>query len=303
MNEIEEGDQVIVVDNASRDESAERIAVEFPEVELVRSERNLGFGRANNLAFARTRGKYVWLLNTDTLVLSGATEAMIGVLQCEPDVGAVGCRLENPDGTLQRSCWTFPSPAAAWSESLGLNRLRDRVALPGVPRDWHRWAHDAEADVDFVIGASLMVRRRVIEEIGGFDENFFLYAEETDWQRRMQAAGWRVRFTPAGTVVHLGGASGAGMRDRQLVEFCRATARYVRKHHGRLGLAAVRAAKLVGLTLRLPTALASAVVGNPGATDRLIDRTLHLRWWLGFGPYEGIAELELQDERTASSAG
>ena len=282
--DLEDGDRIVVVDNASRDGSADRIEAEFPRVELVRAGRNLGFGAANNLAFGRCRGEFVLLLNTDTLVRPGAIDAMAGVLRRETGVAAVGCRLENVDGSLQKSCWSFPTPALAWAEAVGLNRL-------GLPRDWHRWDHDEERDVDFVIGAAMMVRREVIEQVGGFDEAFFLYAEETDWQRRMRDAGWRVRFTPAGTVVHVGGASGSAMAGRQLAEFCRGNARYVRKHHGRAGLALVRAAKVAGLLARLP----GAAIGRGGG-GRLASRLAHLRWWLGLGPREGFAELAAEGE-------
>ena len=293
--ELRGGDRVVVVDNGSADGSAGMVEAEFPAVDLVRAGRNLGFGAANNLGFGRCGvgrggGEFVLLLNTDTVVRPGAVGAMAGVLRRGPGVGAVGCRLENADGSLQRSCWSFPTPGRAWAEAVGVNRL----PLPGVGRDWHRWGHGEERDVDFVIGAALMVRREMIEAVGGFDESFFLYAEETDWQRRMVGAGWRVRFTPAGTVVHLGGGSSAGGGEagrRQVVEFCRGNARYLRKHHGRAGLASARAAKVLGLAARAGALSVAAALGRPGAGGRARERLAHLRWWAGLGPREGYAEL------------
>jgi GT2 family glycosyltransferase len=275
--------QIILVDNASSDGSVEAIRAHYPEVEIIANLRNLGFGAANNLAFARCQADAVLLLNTDTIVHPGAIESMLAVLQAEPTVGAVGCKLENADGSLQRSCWSFPTPLLAWSEALGLHRL-------GLTRDWHRWHHESEQDVDFVIGAAMLVRRSVIEQVGGFDEDFFLYAEEADWQRRMHDAGWRIRFTPAGSITHLGGASGAVMRDRQLVESCRGVLRYVRKHHGPLGAWIFRLGVITGTGLRL-------IVGQPlcwlrrQPANKLATLRQTLRWWCGLGPYEGFREL------------
>ena len=275
---------VFVVDNGSLDGSGEAIRERFPSVIVIANDRNLGFGAANNLAFARGEAPYVLLLNTDTLVHPGAIEAMSDVLDRQSNVGAVGCRLENADGSLQKSCWSFPTPVLAWSEAFGLNRL-------GLTRDWHRWDHASEQDVDFVIGAALMVRRSVIEQIGGFDPRFFLYAEETDWQKRMHTAGWKVLFTPARTIVHLGGASGEGMRDRQIVEFCRAIELYIRKHHGTIGFQIFRAGVIVGTSLRLVLAWMQAMLQPGRSRARLQQLQRTLRWWCGRGPREGFREL------------
>jgi GT2 family glycosyltransferase len=278
------GGQVIVVDNASTDGSAAAVQAAFREVKVISADRNLGFGAANNLAFEKCTSDNVLLLNTDTIVRPGALQSMMQTLDSDPSVGAVGCRLENADGSLQKSCWSFPTPRLAWSEAFGLNRL-------GLTRDWHRWDHASEQDVDFVIGAALMVRRSVIEQIGGFDPRFFLYSEEADWQKRMHAAGWKVRFTPAGTIVHLGGASGEGMRDRQLVEFCRSIELYIRKHHGSAGFYIFRTGVIVGTSLRVALAWVQSVLrpGRSRAKLQQLQRTLS--WWCGFGPREGFREL------------
>jgi GT2 family glycosyltransferase len=278
------GGSVILVDNASADGSVAAVQAAFPNVQMIVAQKNLGFGAANNLAFEHCRSDYVLLLNTDTVVHPGALQVMTHVLDRDPMVGAVGCRLENADGSLQKSCWSFPTPVLAWSEAFGLNRL-------GLTRDWHRWDHASQQDVDFVIGATLMVRRTVIEQIGGFDPRFFLYAEETDWQKRMHAAGWKVRFTPDGTIVHLGGASGEGMRDRQIVEFCRAAEIYIRKHYGEMGFQIYRAGVIVGTTMRVVLAWMQVMLQPGRSRARLQQLQRTLRWWCGRGPREGFREL------------
>lgn len=285
--ELRPDDQVVVVDNGSEDGSRAMISYEFGWVELVVAGENLGFGRANNLAFERCRHPFVLLLNTDTRVYPGALDEMAWVLVRGPGVGAVGCRLENVDGSLQRSCWSFPTPAGAWREAFMLNRL----AVEGWPRDWHRWGHDCEADVDFVIGAAMMMRAEAFAEVGGFDDAFFLYAEEADLQKRMWRAGWLVRFTPMGRVMHVGGASGASMKDRQLVEFQRARRRYLLKHHGRAGFWIARAGDLTGNLLRLMGGGLAWLVkpsGREVLRARLGERVRITRYLMGFGPRGGV---------------
>ena len=240
--------EIIVVDNDSRDGSAEAISAAFPRVRLVVNPSNDGFGAANNLAMRTAAGRYLLLLNSDAFPHAGCLSTLIQYLDDHPKVGLVGPRLLNADGSLQRSCWRFPTPLRAWLESLWISRL---LARHPMVDDYRHWPHDAERDVDFVIGACLLVRRETYEEVGGFDERFFMYQEETDWQLRIQRAGWKVRFTPAGIVTHLGGASG---RDEALKinrVFFESLDRYSLKHYGSAGFAANRAAQVVGAALRI----------------------------------------------------
>ena len=243
--------EIWLVDNASRDGSAQAIRDEFPAVNLIANARNLGFGAANNLALEKARGKYLLLLNSDAFPLNGALQTLCRYLQEHSEVGAVGPRLLNADGSLQASCWKFPSPSRSWFESVGL-----AAALPNHPTfgDYYRWAHDEERAVDFVIGACLLVRREVYEQVGGFDEDFFLYAEETDWQKRMTQAGWSIVFLPAAEVTHLGGASGQNSGSDEVARvnayFYDGWDRFARKHHGTPGWLAMRAASASGSALR-----------------------------------------------------
>ncbi len=239
--------EVWLVDNASRDGSAQAIREAFPTVNLIANTRNLGFGAANNLALEKARGRYLLLLNSDAFPVEGALETLCKYLREHPNVGAVGPRLLNADGSLQASCWKFPSPARSWFESVGL-----AAALPNHPKfgDYYRWAHDEERAVDFVIGACLLLRREVYEQVGGFDENFFLYAEETDWQKRMTQAGWSIVFLPDAQVTHLGGASGYNESARVNAYFYDGWDRFARKHHGTRGWLSMRAASALGSAAR-----------------------------------------------------
>lgn len=241
--------EVFVVDNASADESAAAVREAFPQARVIANERNAGFGAANNQAMREARGKYFLLLNSDAFVEQGAVATLVEYLERKPKVGVVGPRLVNADGSLQVSCFPFPSPARAWLENLWVPKMLPPASPLG---DYRKWAHDSERRVDWVVGACMLVRREMYEEVGGFDERFFMYAEESDWQRRMRDARWEIAFTPAARVKHLGGASGAAEKPRINQHFFQSLDYYEIKHHGLGGLIALRAAMVLGGMLRLP---------------------------------------------------
>lgn len=265
--------EVWLVDNASHDGTPAAVREAFPHVNLIENDRNAGFGAANNQGMSRASAPFVLLLNTDAFVKPGAIAALVDYLKNHPDVGVVGPRLLNRDGSLQQSCFRFPSPLRCWMENLWVY-----AAIRNHPRisDYHHWPHDRERRVDFVIGACLMVRREVFEKVGGFDERFFMYSEETDWQWRMRQAGWAVAFTPAAQVVHLGGGSGAAGRiNRQAFD---SLDYYEWKHHGLLGLISVRCAMTLGCLLRA-ILWTGVLVALPARRDLARAKT-RLHWWL-----------------------
>ncbi len=243
---------VWVVDNASRDGSCDAIRQEFSQVHVIENPDNAGFGAANNRALTQARGDWFLLLNSDAFVQDGAIQTMVEYAQAHPQVGVVGPKLLNKDGSLQRSCYRFPGPLHSWLENLWIaSLLPSRLAWS----DLRRWAHDEERLVDWVSGACFLVRREAWEKAGGFDERFFMYAEETDWQRSIVAQGWSVAFVPQAVVTHWGGASGANSdvaseRARINDSFFQSLDYYEWKHHGPAGLVSVRAAMTVGCLLR-----------------------------------------------------
>lgn len=257
--------ETIVVDNDSRDGSVEAVRERFPDVQVIANGRNAGFGAANNCALAVAKGEMLLLLNSDAFPINDALPVLVEYLESHPKAGAVGPRLLNPDGSLQVSCWKFPSPIRAWLECLGLAATFRHHPWLG---DYYRWAHDEERSVEFVIGACLLVRREVYEQVGGFDERFFMYAEETDWEKRMHEAGWEIGFTPRALVTHLGGASGHGRVAPVHSHFYRSMDLYLRKHHGLAGLAVARAAMALGAVARAALWLFRALL-SPRRHDAL----------------------------------
>lgn len=226
---------VVVVDNASGDGSAEMVATDFPHVRLVRHPRNIGFAAAANLAMREARGRLFLLLNPDTRLPALGIDALAAFLEARPTAGACGPTLVYPDGTFQCCGYRFPT---FWSELREV--VGDRV-LRGPLRAPRRVPPDRPGDVDWLCGACILVRREAVEQVGVFDEAFYLYGEELDWCARARQAGVRVWTVPSVSVVHHLGQSAATTGSRAHVHLIRTRLQYHRKHHGALCATAVSA--------------------------------------------------------------
>lgn len=221
--------EVIVIDNASSDASVDMVNMDFPEVQLIGNSSNLGFAAANNQGFSRAKGRHILLLNSDTVVHGHVLAASVNYLDEHPEVGMMGCRVLNGDGSTQMTCSRFPTFFNLLLQTLGANRLGGPFFSRYQMLEWDR---DDEREVEVISGCYLMVRTEVIREIGPLDEAFFCYGEETDWCRRCASAGWQLKFAPVGDITHFG--SGATrkvnhLRDLMLTE---GTIRLHRKHEG-----------------------------------------------------------------------
>ncbi|GBC93364.1 N-acetylglucosaminyl-diphospho-decaprenol L-rhamnosyltransferase [bacterium HR15] len=222
--------EVIVVDNASSDGSAEMVRVEFPQVVLIANEANLGYARGNNQAMERARGEFILLLNPDTEMRSDTLRNAIHFLREHPEVGAIGAKQVLPDGRVQPSVRGFPTPRNLLFEVLGLARLFPRSRLFAAYR--MRWfAYDRPMPVDQPMGTFLMVRRAVMEQVGLLDEAFPLFFNDVDWCYRMWQAGWQIWFVPQVEILHHGGASTKQVRPAAIRESHRALEQFYRKHY------------------------------------------------------------------------
>ena len=245
--------ELVVVDNASGDDVADRLRREVPAARVVREAANRGFGAACNRGARDTSPSrpYLLFLNSDAYVRSGAVEALVSALDGNPAAAVAAPRLRNPDGSLQPSIQRFPSPWRVFCESAGLAFLSGgRPPFSGHSAT--REDHEGSRAVEAVKGAALLVRRSDFESAGGFDEEFFLYAEETDLLARFRRAGRRLLFEPRAEVVHEGGVS-AG--DRYFGELHASLGRYAAKHHGPAAAVFVRAALTAGAAGRYAVAL------------------------------------------------
>lgn len=230
--------QVIVVDSASSDGSAAMVAAEFPWVTLLACPENVGFPRGNNLGIAKADGRYILLLNPDTVVLDEALSKMVAYLDTHPDVGVVGAQLLNGDGTVQSSRRRFPTLTTAFFESTWL----EKIAPPNLLRRYYvrDLPDDQTGDVDWITGACMMLPQPVVAAVGGLDEAYFMYSEELDWCRRIKAAGWRVVYLPTAQVIHYVGKSSEQAVVARHINFQRAKLRYFRKFHGRAAAGTLR---------------------------------------------------------------
>ena len=251
-------DRVVVVDNASRDGSLEAAQRADPEIEVVQTGVNLGFGAAVNRGAARLEGDLL-VMNPDAVIEPGAVKALQTVLEHDPRVGVVGPRIENPDGTLYPSARTFPAVGDALGHAfVGLVAPQNRFTRRYRMLDWD---HAVAAQVDWVSGAAFLARRTCFDELGGFDEAYFMYMEDVDLCWRAHEAGWAVAYEPAARVVHVQGVS------TDLMPY-----RMIAMHHRSLFTFWWRTTPGVGRVVLAPLVLAGLVLRTLLASgQRLLD--------------------------------
>ena len=252
--------EIIVVDGASADGSAAMVAEEFPVVHLIASDENLGFPKGNNVGMGVTNGRFLLLLNPDTIVKRGALATMLAYLQSHPAIGLVGAQLLNGDGSVQSSRRRFPTMATAffestWLQSIAPKRVLDDYYVNDV-------GDEETALVDWVMGACMMTRREVVDAVGDMDEAYFMYSEELDWQRRINEAGWQVAYLPTAQIVHYTGKSSEQAVTARHINFQRAKLRYFRIYHGRWRAWLLRVFLLAGYLVQIMIEGVKGVLGH-----------------------------------------
>ncbi len=270
--------EVIVFDNAGSDGTPQKVARFFPWVRLIASERNLGFTRGNNAAYAQARGRFVYFLNPDTELVHDRIHGdslwtLFAAVRDDATVALAGPQLRYADNTLQSSARRFPTPLSGFFESTWTGRL-----WPGNP--WRRrlhfrdWETPFRHDVDWVVGAAMLCRREALEQVrapgdaGPFDEGFFMYSEETDLCRRLKAQGWRVLYVPEALVIHFEGRSSEQAVAARHLHFNTSKVRYWRKWFGPRWAERLRRFLLFEYRTQLVLERAKALVGHKRALRR-----------------------------------
>lgn len=221
---------VWVVDNNSADASVSMVRQNFLQVNLIENKENVGFAKANNQAITKCTGDYILLLNPDTLILQNAIEKVIDFMGENPTIGICGCKVLNADGTLQLACRrSIPTPGVAFFRLTGLSRLFPNSKLMAKYNLTYLDA-DKPHEVDAVSGAFLMIRRRVIDEIGFLDERFFMYGEELDWCFRTKKAGLKVMYYQDAEIIHYKGECSKFNHRKAAFEFYRSMYLFHKKH-------------------------------------------------------------------------
>lgn len=272
--------EVIVSDNGSTDGSIDFIRKTYPQVRVIENGRNLRFAKANNVGIRVARGEYVLILNPDTVIHDGALDKIATFADKHPEAGAFGCRVLNSDGSYQVSARPFASLRSEWIVALYLRWL-GHLGRWGESDAYQGWTGESERQVDWITGCFMLVRGKVLNQVGGFDEQFFYYYEDMDLCRRIWVAGYPILFTPAASITHLKGQSTnqrlpplAFALDSQITRY-----RYYYKYYGQLGVRDARRISLVSLFLRKIGYSLNQLARNTDSGKRRVEHLqVLLRW-------------------------
>lgn len=223
--------EIILIDNSSNDGTIEAVSDLFPEVTTITNTDNVGFSKANNQGIRIAKGRYVLLLNSDTIVQQDTIQTMLPFMDENPIVGASGCKIVLPDGSLDKACKRgFPTPSASFYYAFGFSKL-----FPKIPRfNQYQLGYlspDEAYPIDSLVGAFMLIRREAIEQVGMLDEEFFMYGEDIDWCYRIKQAGWVNYYYPKTQIVHYKGASSRRKPYKIIYEFHRAMILFHNKHY------------------------------------------------------------------------
>ncbi len=219
--------EIWVVDNASSDNTLQRVRSGFPQVRLIANEKNTGFAAANNQVIRQSQAKYVLLLNPDTIVYEHTLQSMLDFMNANPQAGAVGSIYFSPDGSLQKSCMPFPTVSRELWRLLHL----DALWAYGL-YDMDHWDRSKPREVDTLQGASLMLRRTALEQTGFLDPDYFMYSEEVDLCYRLFKQGWKLYWLPSSKITHHGGQSTRQAAPKMFLNLYGSKILFFRKHYG-----------------------------------------------------------------------
>jgi GT2 family glycosyltransferase len=270
--------EVIYVDNASTDGSVEMVRKEFPQARIIENKQNNGFIKANNQGIEIATGRYVLLLNSDTIVLDNAIAKTAQFADAHPEAAAVACRVLNPDRTLQDNCFRFYSTFNMILDVLWLSRLFPKSKIFGR-KVYGGWNYDSVKEVDVVVGCFSLVRMKAIQQVGVMDERFFVYGDDIDWCYRFAKAGWKVLFTPAAQIIHYGGQTTRKDTGRYALQLHGAVLINVKTHYGPLTFIGCRLLTACYLLMRVPYWLLKAAARS---NERRVAALTSARFcWLG----------------------
>ena len=241
--------EVIVSDNGSTDGSVDYIRQHFGKVRIVENGANLGFAKGNNAGIKAARGQYILILNPDTIIRNGALETLVAFADRHPEAGAFGCRVLNPDGSYQNPARPIPTVRGALLAALCV-RWPGRFSQAFATDVYPGWDGRSEREIGYQSGCCILVRGKLLQELGGFDERFFYHYEETDLCCRVWRTGASILYCPTAEITHLGGQSVGRFPIRFALETYRSAYRFFYKHYGRKGLVRIRRVYLLSLRLR-----------------------------------------------------
>jgi GT2 family glycosyltransferase len=255
--------EVIYVDNASKDGSAEMVRKKFPKVKMIKNEKNEGFIKANNEGIQIAEGRYVLLLNSDTIILDNAIAKTVKFADEHPEAAVVGCKVLNPDKTLQRSCFMYASLLNLLLSATYLYKIFPKSKFFGRERmTW--WDFNDVREVETVCGSFSLVRKKAIKQVGLMDETYFVYGDDPDWCYRFHKNGWKILFTPEPEIIHYGGQTTKQMTGKFRLQLSGSSLIFMRLHRSKLAFPFARLLIALFLFLRVPYWLVVAMLQKKG---------------------------------------
>lgn len=251
--------EVIYVDNASEDGSVDMVTKEFPNIKVIKNAENRGFIKANNQGIEVAQGRYVLLLNSDTVVLDNAIAKTVKFADKHPEAAVVGCKVLSADKTLRRTCFMYPSILNMFLAATYLYKIFPKNKFLGRERmSW--WDFNDVREVETVSGCFSLVQKKAIDQVGLMDERYFVYGDDPDWCYRFKKNGWKIMFTPGGQIIHYGGQNTKQMSEKFLLQLCGSKLIFMRMHRNKLELSLACVLTAAFFLLRVPYWLAAAAV-------------------------------------------
>jgi GT2 family glycosyltransferase len=268
--------EVIYVDNASKDGSVEMVKESFPVVRIIENEENKGFIIANNQGIEISKGRYVLLLNSDTIILDNAIAKTVRFADKYPKAAVVGCKILNPDKTIQKTCFMYPSALNMFLAATYLYKMFPRSEFFGREHmTW--WDYDGAREVEAVCGCFSLVRQEAIKQIGLMDERYFVYGDDPDWCYRFRKNSWKIMFTPEAEIIHYGGQTTRIMADKFLLQLHGAKLIFIKRHRSMVEF--YLACLLTGLFffLRVPYWFVVGILAQNGKNQSIPTAKTYLR--------------------------
>lgn len=251
--------EVIYVDNASEDGSVEMVREEFPEVKIMENDENKGFIKANNQAIEIAEGRYVLLLNSDTVVLDNAIGKTVKFADANPQAAVVGCKVRTPDKILQRTCFMYPSILNMFLAATYLYKVFPKSKLFARERmTW--WDYNDTREVETICGCFSLVRREAIKQVGLMDESYFVYGDDPDWCYRFKKNGWKILFTPDPEIIHYGGQTTKQMTEKFLLQLYGSKLIFMKVHRSKWTFPLAGFLMALFFLLRVPYWFATAII-------------------------------------------
>jgi len=274
--------EVIVVDNASTDGSPNMVRIDFPKVLIIENSENRGFAAGVNRGIVLAKGRYALVLNSDTIICDNAIEKTVRYAHKHPEAAVVGCQVCENSGIIRMTCFDFPSVFSIFCKLFGLAKIFKRNRLLGREQMlW--WDRKSERQVHVVSGMFMLVRREAADEVGGMDEDYFLFYEETDWCYRFAEAGWKMLFWPGAKVFHIHGGGQSRKKDslRSFIQFRKSLLIYFKKHHSSLQGFIVRILLIIDAVVRCiiwaALMILKKLLGKDASTE---SANMKNYWWL-----------------------